>query len=111
MGLTYQDHEKYREAMACYEELMAINPGLKQVHYNRGYIFLVVYEDFDQALASFQQAINIDPGYAEAVYNLGRTYEALGQFEEARRQYRMALEIRTNYDLAIEGLNRLENQQ
>ncbi len=111
MGLTYQDQGRYENALDCYEKLMAVNPGYKQVYYNMGYIYLVEYADFQQAEKYFLQAINIDPGYADAVYNLGRTYEAMGQYDEARRQYRMTLEIRTNYDLAIEGLNRLDRLQ
>ncbi|MEJ2596135.1 MAG: tetratricopeptide repeat protein [bacterium] len=111
MGLTYQDQGRFENALECYERLMAVDPGLKQVHYNMGYIYLVEYADFQKAEASFRQAILIDPGYVDAVYNLGRTFEAMGQYEEARRQYRMTLEIRTNYDLAIEGLNRLDRLQ
>jgi tetratricopeptide (TPR) repeat protein len=75
-----------------------------------GYIYLVELQDYEMAEKAFSQAISIDPGYAEAVYNLGRTYEAQKRYSDAIQQYRTALTIRTNYDLAIEGLNRLESQ-
>jgi len=45
------------------------------------------------------------------VYNLGRTYEARGNYKEAREQYRQALKLKTNYPLAIDGLNRLDKIQ
>ena len=79
----------------------------KWAFYNKGYILLVEYELFDEAADAFQQALNIDPSFVDAVYNLGRTYEAQGLYEEAVVKYRQALELETNYPLAIDGLNRL----
>ena len=108
LSLTCQDKGDFDKALDLYDQQLRINPGHKKVHFNMGYIYLVEKRDYDLAIVSFQDAINIDPGYVDAVYNLGRAYEAKELYDDARRQYRMALEIRTNYDLAIEGLNRLE---
>jgi tetratricopeptide (TPR) repeat protein len=109
LGLSYQDYGKYDQALDCYFRLKESDPGLKQVYYNMGYIYLVEKRDFQLAEENFLQAINLDPAYVDAVYNLGRTYEAQARYDEARQQYRMALQIRKNYELAIEGLNRLES--
>ncbi len=111
LALTYQDKGDFDKALDLYDQHLRIYTGHKQVHFNMGYIYLVEKIDYDMAILSFQDAINIDPGYVDAVYNLGRAYEGMELYDDARRQYRMALDITTNYDLAIEGLNRIENMQ
>ena len=108
MGRFYQELGAYEKAMSYYDKVINLYPMNKWACYNKGYILLVEYEDFDAATIAFQQALAIDPEYVEAVYNLGRTYEAQGLYTEAVIQYRQALELHTNYPLAIEGLNRLK---
>lgn len=108
MGRLYQELGDYEKAMSYYEKVTNLYPMNKWACYNKGYILLVEYEDFEAAASLFQQALTIDPAYVEAVYNLGRTYEAQGLYTEAVIQYRQALELHTNYPLAIEGLNRLK---
>jgi tetratricopeptide (TPR) repeat protein len=108
MARFYQGLGDYETALAYYDKVIGSYPLNKKASYNKGYILLVEYEDFIGATNAFQQALNIDPSYVEAVYNLGRTYEALGLYEEAATKYRQALELHTNYPLAIEGLNRLK---
>ena len=56
-------------------------------------------------------AINIDKNYAEAYYNRGYTYELMNDFDNARKDYKMAMQIKTNYQKAIEGMNRLEKNK
>ncbi len=107
LARLYQDMGRLDEAIYYYDKVNALYPQNKESFFNKGYIYLVEKEDFEQAADAFQQAVNIDPAYVEAVYNLGRTYEAEGRFDEAERQYRQALELHTNYPLAIEGLNRM----
>jgi len=108
MARFYQEIENYEDALAYYEKVNAKYPMNKLAFYNKGYILLVEYENFEGASNAFQQALHIDPTYVEAVYNLGRTYEAQGLYQEAILKYRQALELHTNYPLAIEGLNRLK---
>jgi len=67
--------------------------------------------DFEQAVSEFDKAIEIKPDYTAAVYNLGRTYEVMGKKALAEEKYRKALKLTTNYPLAIDGLNRLENNR
>lgn len=103
----YQELGSFDDALAYYKKVNELFPQVKEAWFNSGYIYLVEKENFDQAIHYFKQAIYIDPAYVEAVYNLGRTYEAQGKYDEAAAQYRQALELHTNYPLAIEGLNRM----
>ena len=103
----YQELGRQDEALAYYKKVNELFPENEKAWFNSGYIYLVDKEDYSQAVHFFKQAIYIDPAYVEAVYNLGRTYEAQGKYDEAAVQYRQALELHTNYPLAIEGLNRM----
>ncbi len=69
---------------------------------------MVYLEMFREAINYFNKAINFAPDYVEAYYNRGYCYELLGDHHNARADYQRALNIRTNYDLAIQGLNRLD---
>ena len=108
MARFHQELRAYEAALSYYDKVIGGNALNKMAFYNKGYILLVVYEDFAGASEAFQQALNIDPAYVDAVYNLGRAYEAQGLYQEAILKYRQALELHTNYPLAIEGLNRLK---
>ncbi len=103
----YQELGHPDDALEFYKKVNELFPENKEAWFNSGYIYLVDKEDYPKAAHFFKQAIYIDPAYVEAVYNLGRTFEAEGKFDEAATQYRQALELHTNYPLAIEGLNRM----
>ena len=106
-----QEQGKYDEAIRNYENLILISPENKMAYYNEGYIYLVEKQEYGNAVEAFEQAIAIDPSFVQAVYNLGRTFEAMGRYDEAREQYKLALKLKTNYPLAIDGLNRLDDIQ
>jgi len=103
-----QEQGRFDEAIEKYEEVNVLYSGNKMAYYNEGYIYLVEKQEYGNAVEAFGQAIAIDPSFVEAVYNLGRTFEAMGRYDEAREQYKMALKLKTNYPLAVDGLNRLD---
>jgi len=109
LGMYYQEHGEFTKAIEKYSKIADLYHDNKRVYYNMGYIYLVEFEDFENAKTMFQEAILISPLYVEAVYNLGRTHEALKEYNEARIQYKKALEILPNYPLAVQGMNRLDD--
>jgi len=92
-----------------YFDIIKKDPNYKFAYYNLGYIHLVYLEVYTESVKYFTKAIAIDPNYVEAYYNRGYAYELRGDITNARMDYEMALQLRTNYPLAIEGLNRLDN--
>jgi tetratricopeptide (TPR) repeat protein len=108
LAMFYQKQGNFKKALETYEHNVAIHPEHAQSYYNMGYIYLTEYLDYNKAVEMFGKAIEADPDYTEAVYNLGRTYEAMGDTVRAMEKYRQALKLTTNYQLAIDGLNRLE---
>jgi len=109
LGMYYQEHGKFKEAIENYSKIAELYPDNKRVYYNMGYIYLVELEDFENAKIMFQEAVLINPRYVEAVYNLGRTQEAMGDYESARTQYKKSLELLPNYPLAVQAMNRLDD--
>lgn len=108
LARQHQEQGKLDRAMDEYHRVTVLYPANKLAWYNQGYIFLVEKQEFENAVGAFQRSIAIDPSYAEAVYNLGRTYEVMGQYDKAREQYKLALKLKSNYPLAIDGMNRLD---
>lgn len=109
LGMYYQNHNKFEQALNTYKTLGDNYPRHVSAFYNSGYIYLVELEDYESAVQFFEQVIEIDGAFVQAVYNLGRTYEAMGLYDKARIQYQKSLKLLPNYPLAIQGLNRLDD--
>lgn len=108
LGMFYQENEQYDKAIETYVTLGKVDTSFRNAPYNTGYIYLVYLKDFQQAVTFFTQAIQRDPGYAEAYFNRGYAYELSGQLDKAYSDYKMTLKLKTNYQKAIEGLNRMD---
>lgn len=108
LGIFYQDNDMLNEALRTYTNLLQIDSTYTHAHYNIGYIHMVYLEMYREAIKHFGKAIMYNPNYIEAYYNRGYCYELLGDVHNARADYYRALDISTNYQLAIEGLNRLD---
>jgi tetratricopeptide (TPR) repeat protein len=109
LGMTYQDQENIPKAIETYEKLLSISPDFKEAYYNLGYINLVYLNEFEAAAGYFTKAIALDAKYTDAYFNRGYSYELMGDFVNARKDYQKALELVPNYERAIAGLNRLDN--
>lgn len=108
LAMFYQNNERLEHAIAEYNIILEIDSQNYKAFFNLGYIHLIEYENYDKAIKFFTQAINANPYYAEAYYNRGFSYELKGDRDAAQENYRKALQIKENYSLAIDGLNRIE---
>lgn len=109
LAMYYQEIGKLNEAIQEYYTMISIDKNFVHAHFNLGYIHLVELQLYDQAIGHFNTAIQINPRFAEAWYNRGYCFELKGDVENARRNYQEALSLKTNYKMAIDGLNRIEN--
>ena len=109
LGMYYQEQSEFTKAIEKFSRMTELYQGNKRAYYNMGYIYLVELEDFENAKLMFQEAVLINPRFVEAIYNLGRTMEAMGDYNEAREQYKISLELLPNYPLAVQGMNRLDD--
>lgn len=67
-------------------------------------------KDYGKAMAYFDSVMQLEPQRVEAVYNKGLCYEMMHDYTSARSMYIKAKSIVDNYDLAIKGLNRLDQK-
>ena len=66
--------------------------------------------DYGQARADLERLVVESPRSAEAYHRLGRVLHLQGQFDEAKRSYRKALEIDPEYVGALIGLGEIEDR-
>lgn len=111
LALYLQDNERVEEALKHYDTLLMRHPDNKFVLYNIGYAHMVYLSDYNTAINYFDEALLSDPTYIDALYNKGRALEELGRYVNARDVYNEVLRRKTNYELAIEGLNRLDRRR
>lgn len=107
-GLYLQTTDRPREAIKTYEDILSQYEEYFDAWYNIGYIHLEMLEKYDSAAYCFNQAIVYGPkNYYPAVYNRGLSKERSGKLREAEADYREALKMNPQYDLAALGLSRV----
>ncbi|MFW6019638.1 MAG: tetratricopeptide repeat protein [Bacteroidales bacterium] len=110
LGMYYQENQQIEKAINTYNKLLDENPKNEKGYYNLGYIYLTQIGDYQKAEQNFRQALEINPSNINAVYNLGSALEQQEKYDQARKQYKKTLDIQENYELGIEGLNRLDQK-
>jgi len=81
-GNVLRQQRRYGEALASYEQAIALAPGYAEAFNSRGSVLGEVGR-LDAAIASFEQAIALKPSYVDALYNRGIALQSLRRFEEA----------------------------
>lgn len=107
LGMYYQETGRYEKAIQSYNFILGQQPDFYIANYNIGYIHLVYLNDYPAAVDYFTRTIELNPEYAEAYYNRGFAYELMKDAERSRKDYEKTLELHPNYELAIDGLNRI----
>jgi len=107
VGKFYQDTKRIPQAVDAYNKLLSIDKKNKHTLYNLGAINYTYLKDVEKAKGYFTQAIDADAEYAEAYLARGICFEDLKNFADAEADYKMAIQTKTNFDLAIQKLNNL----
>ena len=102
-----QENGNIDKAIEEYNNILKSEPKYRNAHYNLGYICYQYQKKYDEAIKHFSDAIASDPKYAEAFYMRGLSYEGLGNKKAASTDYKHALDINADYDLANDGLQRV----
>lgn len=108
-GMYEQEHEMYNEAMKSYTKAIKKYPNFKEAHHNLGYVHMYYLKLYKESIPHFTDAIKVDNRYFQAYYNRGYAFELMGDINNAAKDYRKALEILPTYDLAAQGLSRVQN--
>ena len=111
LALYLQSHGEPEEALLHYDTLLMLRPDDYFVLFNKGYVNYVYLEDNQAALDYFNQALVANPDYLDAKYNKGRVLEQMGDYSQAMEIYKEVLKARPDYQLAIDAVNRVQNQE
>mmetsp|Transcript_37645 Transcript_37645/g.111342 ORF Transcript_37645/g.111342 Transcript_37645/m.111342 type:complete len:770 (-) Transcript_37645:253-2562(-) len=86
------------DALARYQQAVALNPRCAAAHYNLGVITSEMRQ-YDAALQHYERAIAIQPNYAQALCNVGVIYKERGDLELAVGCYERALAASPNFSI------------
>ena len=111
LALFLQSHGEPEEALAHYDTLLMQRPDNYIVLFNKGYVNYVYLEDNEAALDYFNQTLALKPDYLDAKYNKGRVLEQMGDYSQAMEIYKDVLRSQPDYKLAIDAINRVQNQE
>lgn len=111
LAMYYQENEKYQQAFDEYNYIINnIDNHFINAYYNIGYINLEYLKNYDEAIVYFSKVIDFEFSFVEAYYNRGLCFEMKGDKKNAIIDYQTCLKLQNNYELAIEGLNRIEKK-
>lgn len=107
----YQENKNFSKAFENYNFILRnIDNKYANAYFNQGYIYMMYLNDYAKALAYFDSVIYLEPNRVEAIYNKGYCYEKIHDYTSARSLYIKAKSIVENYELAVKGLNRLDQK-
>jgi protein O-GlcNAc transferase len=89
LGGVEQELGRLDDALAAFEQALALDPAYPQAHFNRGAV-LQRLGRLDAAAEAYRRAINLRPGYVEAVTNAGIVLQELGRLDEAAAAFEHA---------------------
>lgn len=107
LGVCYSYLKQDDDALAVFEKVVSLNPGIVAAYYNMGQIWLISKRDFSKALHCFNTAIQYRPDYVGAHHQKGVAYELLGDLEKAAECFRKTLELAPGTSQAQENLLRV----
>jgi tetratricopeptide (TPR) repeat protein len=97
------------EALASYDEALAIRPRFPDALNNRANIFKAL-KRFDEALAGYDSALAVRPDFVEALSNRGKALMEMSRFEDALASYDRALASRPDHVMALNNRGRALNE-
>jgi tetratricopeptide (TPR) repeat protein len=88
------------DALASYNNLLAIKPHYAEMYYGRGNALCALRRD-EEAVASYDLALALKPDFAEALNNRGLALRKLKRLQEALDSYDRALALRPDFADAL----------
>lgn len=98
--------EKTRDDLGLAEQYNQLNEyyGKDEINLNKIADLYLKHKDYDKALDAYYQILKIDTLNASAYYFIGNVYKEKGMIAEADTAYHKALELKPDYDEAIQEL-------
>jgi tetratricopeptide (TPR) repeat protein len=109
-GMFFQQIDSVRTAMKVYENILAIDSLHRSALYNSGFLNYTALKDYRTATVFFAKCIRYYPKDVDALYMRGLSFEQLGEYMKANRDYSAALEYNPAYEKAVDGIKRIANK-
>ncbi len=110
MAMYYQENDSIDTAEKLYQKILETSPDYKDALFNLGYIQLVYRLNYKNAVEYFNAVCRLDTGDVRAFYNRGLSFEQMKKKDAAEADFRKALQLSPDYELAQEGLKRLRKK-
>ena len=90
---------RYKEAIACYDKVIALNPNIPVTYFNKGFSLqnMAYFEKssakYEEAIACYDKAICLVPAYAKAFNRKATCLFELHKHNEAIQCYSQAIQL------------------
>lgn len=108
LGKCYQDMQDWNNALETYTNLVHIDGGHRNAHYNIGVLYLVNFKKYELAIKHFSEVINIDAKYIQAYYGRGLCFQAQGDIKQSTIDFQACLDINPKFEPALLALKELK---
>jgi|Deesub1362A_J573_1020465.scaffolds.fasta_scaffold00073_48 tetratricopeptide (TPR) repeat protein len=105
LGMIYEAHFLFDDAIVEYKKSVQINPNYAQALNNLGYCYKEKHY-YSYAIEMYKKAIAVDPENAGFYYNIGNAYTHKQLVKEAYESYKRALELEPTFAKAHYNMGR-----
>lgn len=106
-GIYFANTNKNMEALELFDYCIKRDWKFTEAYIEKG-IILYHQQNVDEALKTFALAAKVSNTYADAYYWMGRCFETIGNENDAKDNYSMALALDRNFPEAKEALDRIK---
>ena len=116
LGRLYQDTEEYQRALAMFEKSWATDPEYINALYQIGRTTVIGDREYVKGEAAFREYFTkspdetVAPSISSAHWRMGMLYELQGQYDEAKQEYKTALELDPDNDNAKDAYKELKRR-
>jgi predicted O-linked N-acetylglucosamine transferase (SPINDLY family) len=93
LGVVLAALQRPDDALACYDNLIALKPDFFDAHFNRSNLLLRLTR-FAEAVTSYDNAIALNPQHVDALSSKGEALHYLGRFADAITCYNRLLAVK-----------------
>jgi tetratricopeptide (TPR) repeat protein len=97
LGIIANEASQPVAAFAHFARALDLNPDFAEAHYNLGRLLKLMPDGAGRALPHFTRAVELNPRFGDARYWLAECLEDLGRTHEAVIQFEAAIRLHTNF--------------
>ncbi len=94
-GVTSVQQGRYDEAVALFDNAVAVDPTLTEAWYNRG-VVLIYLKNYPESLTSLDKALALRPDFSDAWTSRGIALHQMGKYDEALTSFDKAIALNMN---------------